>query len=209
MPVRTLLALLLLAAPLRASLITETYSSSTVAAVPDNDANGIVQSITAPSVILQLTEVTVDLTTTGGWNGDLYAYLWHNNVISILVNRPGRTSLAPAGHAGAGMTLQLADSAATDLHLASGPLSGAFQPDGRLVDPAVSLDTSPRAAPLAVFNGLPGVGDWRLYVADVASGGSASVQSWTIHLTGETIVPEPSSFALLALGFVAVLRRRK
>jgi len=208
MPVRTLLALLLLAAPLRADLITETYAVNTPMAVPDNDANGIVQTLNASSLILQLTEVTVDLTTTGGWNGDLYAYLWHDNVISVLVNRPGRTTLVPAGHSGGGMTLQLADSATTDLHLAAGPLTGAFQPDGRLVDPAVSLDTTPRTAPLSVFNGMSGSGEWRLFVADVATGNSPSVQSWAVHLTGNA-VPEPSAAALLALGAALLLRKRR
>ena len=25
--------------------------------------------------------------------GDLYAYLWHDGVLSVLINRPGRTTL--------------------------------------------------------------------------------------------------------------------
>ena len=94
------------------------------------------------------------------------------------------------------------------LILAIGPLTGAFQPDGRLVDPAVSLDTTPRTAPLSVFNGMSGSGEWRLFVADVATGNSPSVQSWAVHLTGNA-VPEPSAAALLALGAALLLRKRR
>jgi hypothetical protein len=80
--------------------------------------------------------------TQGGWNGDLYAYLEHNGVISVLLNRPGRTALNSAGAASSGMQLLLADTALTDIHTAiSGTFgalaTGTYQPDGRAEDPGV------------------------------------------------------------------------
>lgn len=221
MKIRIFLPLLLMGGVVQASLIPalpnrkaasigtlETYTSSVSAVIPDNDANGIVQTIIVPEYILSLSQVTVDLSTSGGWNGDLYAYLWHDNVISLLVNRPGRNSSNLAGHSGAGMTLFLDDHAALDLHLASSPLDGAFQPDARNVDPLNSLDSSPRTAPLSVFNGLAGGGEWRLYFADVAGGGTATLQGWSLHLVGSA-VPEPSTLALLCLATALLLGRMR
>lgn len=193
-----------------ATSITQTWSIST--AIPDNDDIGFsnTHSISAAG-ITEIESVTVELTFAGGWNGDLYAYLVHDGVISVLLNRPGRSLENPDGAASSGMTINLSDVAAADIHTAipmsGGSVSGTFQPDGRMSDPLAVYDTDARPAMLASFNGLDVNGSWTLFVADQAAGEVSTLQSWSLNVTG---VPEPSTCMLLgtfALG-LAFSRRR-
>jgi subtilisin-like proprotein convertase family protein len=199
-----------------AAVISQTFSMSNPTAIPDGDLSGLVQSITPATGIGNLDTITVTLETTGGWNGDLYAYLWHGGEISILVNRTGRTAGNGAGSATSGMFLQLDDAAVTDVHSAPGgfgsSMTGTFQPSARNVHPLTALDSSPRVAGLGVFTGDSASGEWRLYIADVASGDEANLTSWSIHLTGEesVSVPEPATALLGALtAFLTVTRRSR
>ncbi|MEO5716901.1 MAG: hypothetical protein ABIT37_25700 [Luteolibacter sp.] len=132
-----------------------TWSVST--AIPDNDDTGFSSTKSlAVSGTATITSVTVDLIFSGGWNGDLYAYLSHDGQISILLNRVGRTSGNPDGFASSGMTVSLTDTAPLDIHTAlgnSGTPSGTFQPDGRATDPLNTLDADARTNFLSVFNG--------------------------------------------------------
>ena len=191
-----------------ANIITETFSLSTSAVIPDGDLSGLVQIINPSTTIDSIDSITMTLNTTGGWNGDIYAYLWHDGVISVLLNRPGRTSSLPDGSASSGMTLTLADSAATDVHLAAGALSGTFQPDGRDIHPLSALDTSPRTDSLADFASHPASGEWRLFIADTATGGQATLSSWSISITGPSSIPEPGT-GLLALTLAGMTTRRR
>ena len=56
--------------------------------------------------------------------------------------------------------------------ISDAPLSGIWQPDGRKVDPADVLDTDPRAAMLSSFANLNANGQWTLFLADLNSGAS-------------------------------------
>jgi hypothetical protein len=209
MKATSLLVLLITAgAASAATIVTETFTMSTASVIPDGDLSGLVQTINPATSITTVDLITITLNTTGGWNGDLYAYLWHNGTLSVMVNRPGRTTSLPDGSATGGMTLMLADAAATDLHMATGALSGSYQPDGRDIAPSLALDTSPRTDSLADFIGSPASGDWRLFIADVANGGQANLTSWSITLTGAQ-VPEPTSAALMAISLAAMTRRRR
>ena len=70
--------------------ITVTYSMSNSTLIPDGDLSGIVQTINvSASGLASIDRVTVHLLTSSGWNGDLYAYLAHSGIISVLINRPG------------------------------------------------------------------------------------------------------------------------
>lgn len=205
-------AALLTSAAHGATTITENFINTTGSAIPDGDPNGLVQSITPGTSIITLDSITVTVNLTGGWNGDLYAYLWHGGEISVLMNRIGRTALSPAGSATGGMSVTFDLTAGTDIHSAPGgfgsSINGTFQPDGRNIHPNDALDTTPRTAGLGVFTGDTAAGEYRLYIADVASGEAASLVNWSITLTGEAI-PEPSTAVLGALACLGLLMRRR
>ena len=189
--------------------MTVTYPMAVATLIPDNDANGVLQTITVSnSGLASLDSLTISISTTGGWNGDLYAYLEHDGVLTVLLNRPGRTVALPDGSATSGMTLLLDDAALTDVHTAPGALSGTFQPDGRFIDPGLSLDTTPRTDLLADFTPTSPNGIWRLFIADVAGGDEATLVGWSISLTGVS-VPEPNSAGTVAMVITAMTLRRK
>ena len=190
-----------------AATVSYTYSVNT--SIPDNSGIGLsnTQSISTPYA--PIGEVNVQLTLRGGWNGDMYAYLAHGDGFAVLLNRPGRYLNGLYGSGSSGLSVLFADTALTDIHTAipnSGVVAGFFQPDARAIDPDNALDSSARSAFLSSFNGQDANGDWTLYVADVASGDTAILESWTLTVT---TVPEPSSVTLVALGMLALLRRKR
>jgi subtilisin-like proprotein convertase family protein len=181
------------------------------APIPDNDRIGLSAILSVVAPITSIEEVEVSLDMANGWGGDLYCYLIHNDGIAVLLNRVGRGQDTPSGAGNNHLTVTLADSAATDVHAAvptTGTLSGTFQPDGRNVDPSNSLDTTPRTAKLSAFNGMNANGDWTLFVADVASGETMTLNTWSMTIIG---VPEPSSAVLFgaAAGLLIWRRRRE
>lgn len=192
-----------------ATILTETYNMGVSTLVPDADLNGIVQVIdVSTSNLASIDSVVVHLETTGGWNGDLYAYLSHEGQLSVLVNRPGRTSLLTDGASTNGMNLTLRDDAATDVHSTpGGVLGGTFQPDQRAVHPSNAMDTDTRTASLSLFTTTAPTGAWRLFIADVAGGEEATLTHWSITLTGPAAVPEPGCSVLAGLGLLLLLRR--
>jgi len=199
-----------------------TYIQTVNAAIPDNDLTGITSTITVSGDATSIVGVQVVLnlsgTATAGWGGDIYCYLTHSSGFSVLLNRIGRSTANPAGSGnngfgnGSSQLLTLSDSAATDIHLAptitGAPLAGTFQSDGRNVSPTSTtavMDAATRTANLGVFNTLDSAGTWTLFVADTASGGTMTLNSWQL-----TVVPEPSAAALGALSLASlVLRRRR
>ncbi len=189
--------------------ISTNWSGSQI--IPDNNASGVAFTFNvAAGSPLFITDVKVGLTLSGGWNGDLYATLSHGSGFSVLLNRIGRTAGNPGGSGVSGMSIQLSDSYLTDIHSAPGnPLTGNFGPDGRFVNPFNALDTDPRTAPLASFNGLDPNGTWTLFFADVSPLATSTVQSWTVNVA--VAVPEPGSAALisLALGLGAACGRQR
>lgn len=191
----------------------QTFSFSPNAAVPDGDLSGLSLTQNVSTVITSILSVEVHLTLSGGFNGDLYAYLVHDTPggtgFSILLNRVGRTSGSPFGYGDAGMTVTFSDLAATDIHAyqtvtdpgGSALAASTWQPDGRDTNPLTALDTDPRSAFLASFNGLDANGTWTLYLADVAPLGQSTVVSWGFTLHS---VPEPGTCAAGALALTCV-----
>ena len=173
---------------------TETYTFTTNRLVPDGNASGLSDVRTLNSAIGNITSVTVHLKTTGEFNGDLYGYVTHSSGFTVLLNRPGKTASNPAGYADSGFDVTFQDSAANgDIHLyqnkttpaAGSPLTGAWQPDDRNVDPATVLDTSPRTTALANFSGLNASGQWTLFLADLQSGGTNELTQWSLTIVGK------------------------
>ena len=195
---------LLLAGPLTAA--TMVLGRVVDSEIPDNNGTGLVSVIPFVSSDTAVTAIEVLIETTGGWNGDLYAYLEHNGIISVLLNRPGNTAANPVGAASGGMSVRFTDSALADIHTAISdtvgvPAVGTYQPDARIEDPDTVTDASSRSKFLAGFHGTDPNGPWTLFIADVSGGDVAELKSWSLAIT---TVPEPST-ALLVLSSAASL----
>ena len=205
----TFLSLTALLLPAAKAATTTTYTYVVNTAVPDNSGIGLSSTQWVSAPLTQISGLTVQLTLVGGWTGDLYAYLTHDTGFAVLLNRPGRSLVDQFGSGATDLSVILDDNALADIHTAiptSGVVTGNYQPDGRVIDPDNALDTTQRTAFLSSFNGLDPNGDWSLYVADVASGDTMTLSSWSLNIT---TVPEPSTLMLSAAGFWLASRRRR
>jgi subtilisin-like proprotein convertase family protein len=202
------LILILTAAAITASaqpqLLTTNWSGGFAnnGVVPDNDLSGltITEMLTGWSGLVS--DVSVTLNLTGGWNGDIYAYLYHDGVMSVLLNRVGTPANSGLGYGDSGFNVTLNDSATYSIHnyqadspnIISGVVQGTWQPDG---------------AGLRLFDGQDASGTWSLYLVDENPGGVMTVNNWGLIVT---TVPEPSTLALAVMGGLGMLwqiRRRK
>jgi subtilisin-like proprotein convertase family protein len=166
-------------------------------AVPDGNASGLSVTTNLTTSLGYLTGVKVKLNVAGEYNGDLYVYVRHLNAagtnLCVLLNRPGRSAGSGSGYADAGFNVTF-DSAATngDIHLyqlvqtpsAGTPLTGTWQPDGRLANPFSVTETNQRNTSLTNFLGMDASGEWTVFVADLESGGTNLLASWELELTG-------------------------
>lgn len=185
--------------------------------IPDANATGVSDTRSILAEALEILMVTVFFETVAEFNGDLYVTVQHNSGFSVLLNRPGRSAENSFGYSDQGFNVAFRDNAANgDVHtyrqtvtLSEGsPLTGIWQPDARTADPATSLTSSPRTAPLSSFQGQSVAGEWTLFAADVSPGGQAQILSWGVEIV---IVPEPHETALataLSLFGLAFLKKR-
>ena len=170
--------------------------------VPDDSPLGVVSTMNITTPIGSITNVKVTLNITNGYNGDLYAYLVHQSGFAILLNRVGKTVSNPFGYGDPGFNVTLDDAAANgDVHdyrvtlfgnavtPIGGPLTGAWAPDGRNVNPLTVLDTDPRTAFLGSFQGLDPNGQWTLFVADLSAGDVSKLVSWGLEIQGSYAAP--------------------
>jgi subtilisin-like proprotein convertase family protein len=213
-PVRPLILLLLSASWASAELTFAQFEVN--AAIPDNDAAGLLNTQTVTSDITSIESITVTLNITGGWNGDLYAYVAHESGLAVLLNRVGKTSGNEFGSASSGFTVTFSDTALNgDIHtgsFASGtPITGIWAPDARTASPTSVTDASSRTAFLSTFHGLPASGTWELFVADVSGGDTSYLESWSMEISGSAgeVIPEPSAMLPLAALFATALWRRR
>jgi subtilisin-like proprotein convertase family protein len=199
-----------------AAAITVNYSYPGVnVAIPSGNASGISLTPTVSPGIASITSVRVSLDISSDSNGSLYAYLSHNGSLSVLLNRTGRTAGNLAGYDNNGFNVTFDDSLINrDIHVyntiappsVGSSLTGSWQTDARNLDPDQVLNTSSRNASLAVFQGLNADGAWTLFVAGLESGGTTTLNGWSMEITGAA-VPESQDFSwaagLLLLGFAA------
>ena len=141
--------------------------------------------------------LTVDLNLSGGYNGNLYAYLVApNGTLVTLLNQPGVTGGNPYGYSGSGLNVTLSDSA-------TGGIDSTPETAG-----AVLNGTYQAAGALSGFNGSAADGTWTLFFADLGQGGGQpTLTGWSLDITA---VPEPAPVALAVfggiLGLVALRR---
>ena len=133
--------------------------------------------------------LTVDLSISGGYNGNLYAYLVSpNGTMVVLLNQPGATISNPFGYAGSGLNVTLSDTAA-------GSIQTTPETPGSVFGSGLSYQA---AGSLAGFNGSAADGTWTLFFADeTAGGGQTTLNGWSLNITA---VPEPANIALLIFG---------
>jgi subtilisin-like proprotein convertase family protein len=199
-------------------------TDSVVTTIPDGSGSGVARSLTVSGSGESIVSVEVNISgsaASGGtaFLGDLYFYLTNGSEAAILVNRPGRRAGTPGGYSdNQSFNVTFSESGANDFHnyrvpvtgshttALGGPLTGLWQPDGRLVDPGIVLDTNPRTAGLGIFAGDPADGTWSLFAADLSTGGVHQVASWSLRI--ETI-PEPATVTLGLAALAGLLNRRR
>jgi subtilisin-like proprotein convertase family protein len=187
--------------------------------IPDANPVGLTlnQTLNLNTLSGTISDVTVHLDITGGFNGDLYAYLaGPGGGFAVLLNRTGVQSGNNFGYSDAGFNVAFDDSAANNIHLyqtapgytptliSNGSL---WRPDGENISPqspASSFPTTPTAM-LSSFDGSNPNGQWTLFLSDVSAGNQSTVVSWGLDITA---VPEPGTLALAAIGGLAVLLLR-
>jgi len=166
----------------------------------------------------------LQLNLSGGFNGDLYAYLVNpQGQMAVLLNRSGVNAGNAFGYADAGMAITLDGAASANIHdyqsgsysLVGGQLTGTWAADGRNVDPLSAgsvFDSAAVSAGLNLFTGVNAAdlnGTWTLFIADLAAGGGTTVVDWTMLTV--TTIPEPQPWLLVGSGLavLALFRRRK
>jgi subtilisin-like proprotein convertase family protein len=163
----------------------ETFSGGPI---PDGNPVGVTFVGTVNNIPSDFTVsgLTVNLNISGGYNGDLYAYLVApNGTLVVLLNQPG-VSVDGWGASGAGMNITLQDG--TSDH-------GSIQSE---TSGSVLSGSYNAAESLVSFNGSAADGTWTLYFADLSNGGGTStLNSWSLDITA---VPEPVNVALGIFG---------
>jgi subtilisin-like proprotein convertase family protein len=199
-----------------------TFSSYIGATVQDNDPGGLALTYDLTGMGGTISNVTVSLDLSGGYNGDLYAYLaGPNGGFSVLLNRTGVGTDAGEstyGYADTGFNVTFSDTGAGGIQyyenasptIAAGVLQGTWQPEGVTIDPqspptAFSLASSGNT-PLSSFVGTDPNGTWTLFLTDLAAGNQSVVGPVSVDIT---TVPEPASPAIAACGGLALLILRQ
>ncbi|HTD66179.1 MAG TPA: PEP-CTERM sorting domain-containing protein [Candidatus Limnocylindria bacterium] len=175
-----------------------TYDYSVGSAIPDGTATGIYNQQTISGVPAAIQSMNVTINVSGGYNGDLYCYLRHDDNLVVLLNQVGTTSSDSFGYDNTGFQITLRDTAPqiSDVHFyqnasyalnGNGQLTGSWRPDG---------------GSLATFNNADANGDWTIFFADLSGGEQSTLVSWGLEITA---VPEPVTVALAVFAGLAMV----
>src|SRR6266404_5588518 len=86
----------------------EVFQQTVNTPIPDGNPTGLESTIEVGRLSAQLADITVSLDISGGFNGDLYAYLSHGSTgFAVLLNRPGKTAADSFGYGDAGFHITL------------------------------------------------------------------------------------------------------
>lgn len=196
----------------RAQVTNLTVNTAVGTTVPDGSLVGLASSANVSGMSGSITNVTVNLNITGGFNGDLYCYLLSpQNTMIVLLNRVGLNSTNPFSYDDAGMNITLSAAGLNNIHnyqdyagystlINNGSV---WAPDQRDVDPqtnVLSAFDTPSGNNFNALNGSDPNGAWTLFIADVSGGGTSTLVSWGLTVV---TVPEPQTWALLGGGLAA------
>lgn len=142
--------------------------------IPDNTYAGVGYTINFGDSGVSVGSLSITLNTSGGYNGDLYAYVSHGGMLVQLLNPNPAVS-------GSGMNITLNATGSAIPTGGSGTLTGDYISYGNL----------------AAFNGMSAAGDWTVFFADLSAGDKATLDSFSLAITA---VPEPVNVALVMFG---------
>jgi subtilisin-like proprotein convertase family protein len=187
--------------------------------VPDANPVGITSTLNVSGMSGSTTNLTVALNITGGFNGDLYAYLVSpQGSMVVLLNRVGMSSANSFGYSGAGFNITLDSAAAYNVHSYqdhtspfTGQLGGTWAPDGRTISPLSvpgAFDAGGLGNTLANLNGADPNGVWTLFISDLSGGNQSTLVNWGLTIV---TVPEPQTLTLLggSLGALWMMTRKR
>ena len=147
--------------------------------IPDNTPAGVGYSINFGASGLTISDISVTINVSGGYNGDLYAYVTHGDQIAYLL------SANPAVSSSGFNNVTFVVGTGTPI-----PTGGS----GQLTDTSYTGVNN-----LNVFNDTDPNGDWTLFFADVNPGDTSTLNRFSI---GITAVPEPTTWGLVAFAVV-------
>lgn len=102
--------------------------------IPDGNASGSAGTATASGFLPTISDISVKLNISGGYNGDLYACLSYGGVLVPLLNRVGVTGTGAGdafGYGDTGFNVTLSSAGAHDVHF-YGNYSPSFNGSGQL-----------------------------------------------------------------------------
>lgn len=200
-------------------------SNNTPAALPDATPAGVNSIINVPNAF-NVTGIAVTTRIDGNtgpahtWLGDIIIKITSPaNQTFILLNRATATTTSGVGDSSdmAGNYRWVGEDAGQyGLYTPAVALAGgtgnfwtaAAATGAAVVTPGDYRTSAPLTGALtnmvAFFNGTGAQGNWTLNISDNAGGDTGRLVSWTLQL-----LPEPASMALLGLGAMALIRRRR
>jgi subtilisin-like proprotein convertase family protein len=138
-------------------------------AIPDNDGNGVTDSITVTSPGT-ITDVNLQVNINHAWVGDVAAALYHGTGDPIVIDQPGvPASLYGCSSANIAATLddQAALSVENQCNGSSPAISGTYKPNN----------------PLSVFNGQSMTGEWLFQAADLEAALTGTLTQWCVVIS--------------------------
>ena len=137
--------------------------------IPDNNPDGVTRSLAIPDRA-PILDLDLDLQIEHTWNGDLVVELMHGEIVSTVIDRPGRDS---SGHGfdNDGFDITLDDAAGTSIETYN---SGGPKVTGRF---------SPAPNALSLFNGMDRAGTWTLRVSDHQALDRGRLLGWVLRIT--------------------------
>jgi subtilisin-like proprotein convertase family protein len=167
---------------------------------------GLVSTATASGVVGTVTDIAVELNITGGFNGDLYAYLVAPDqaTTAVLLGTVGGNFT----QVGSGYNVTLTDTAGV-----ANNIQNAAQSFATALAGTYYAEVSLMSAFGTYLTGNGANGNWRLFIANQSSGdnGQSVLGSWSLTMT-TAAVPEPDQVVAMALlgliGFMAGNWRR-
>lgn len=169
--------------------------------IPDNNAGGASVAITVADA-RTITSISFCVLVRHTWQGDVTLTASNGTNSLVLTARPGvpQSTFGFAadnfGNVNTGAFMEFTDAGATvyDVPVTTGGISN------------VTGQWKAEGGSTSVFNGQALSGTWTLKATDSATGDTGAILGFAIK---GTAVPEPATMAVLGLGALAAIRRRR